>query len=368
MPLIDIARGEPDFHTPAYVKRAGCEAIEADFTKYTPQPGIPELREAIAAKFRTENGIEADAEDVVVSCGGKHSVEQAIRCLLRPGDEALIVAPHWFAYPEQVKLAGGTRVLVPARESDGFVPTLENIQAALTRHTRLLILNSPSNPTGAVYPRHLIEAIAALVLDNGLYVLSDEVYERILFDSAEHVSIASVDSDAARRCITVNSVSKTHAMTGWRIGYAHLPGGLAEKVTGIQQVSTSAPAAMCQRAALAALTGDQGHVKAMAAAYAERRAALLERVAAVPGLHAFAPKGTFYCLVNMNGLVGRRLRGHRILDADTFARVAEADAGVRVLSAAPFGAPEHLRLSFAVSLEAIHAGMDHLAQLIAEGE
>jgi len=232
----------------------------------------------------------------------------------------------------------------------------------------LIILNSPANPTGAVYPRRFLEAVAALAVENDLHVLSDEVYEKILFDGAQHVSIASLGGGIAERTVTVNSVSKTHAMTGWRIGYALLPGGLAKRVIGIQELSTSAPCAVSQRAALAALTGNQSHVAAMTDSYAARRGFLCDRVAAIPGLEAVPPKGTFYCLVSIRGLRGRVFGGSTVNNADDFARVAQEVAGVRVLSGVPFGAPEHIRVSFAVSSHALEEGMARLERLIVNGE
>lgn len=361
--FIDIAKGEPDFDTPPHIKQAGCDAINTNFTKYTPQPGIPELREAAAVKFRSENGLDARAEDIVVSCGGKHSVEQSIRAILRPGDECVFFTPHWFAYPDQVKLAGATPVMVTVHEDDGFAPRIENIEAAITPQTRLLIVNTPANPTGAVYSRALLEDIAALAVQHDFYILADEVYEHIIFDGARHISIGSLNSEIARRTITVNSVSKTHAMTGWRIGYAHLPEGLAERVTAIQQVSTSAPCAISQRAALVALTGDQSHIGAMLRAYTERRAALLHWVYGIDGLSMFPPQGAFYAMINMSGIIGRSVGGHTIHNADGLVRAA-ADVNLRVLSGAPFGVPNHLRVSFAVSLDAINAGMGRLARLL----
>jgi aspartate aminotransferase len=366
--LVDIAKGEPDFHTPDFIKRAAREAIEANFTKYTPQPGIPELREAAARKLRTENGIDAAPEDIVITCGGKHAVEMSIRCLIAPGDEAIMITPHWFAYPGQVRMAGGTAILVAARETDGFVPNVEAVSDAITSRTRLIILNSPANPTGAVYPRRFLEAVAALAVGNDLHVLSDEVYEKVLFNGAQHASIASLGGGIAERTVTVNSVSKTHAMTGWRIGYGLLPGGLAKRVIGIQELSTSAPCAVSQRAALAALTGGQSHVAAMTDAYAVRREFLCDRIAAIPGLDAVPPRGTFYCLVSIRGLKGHSFGGSTVNNADDFARVAEEVAGVRVLSGVPFGAPEHIRVSFAVSSHAIEEGMARLERLIVSGE
>jgi len=364
--LVDIGRGEPDFHTPDHVKQAACEAIRCNFTKYTPQPGIQELREAIVDKLAVENGVRTDAEHVVVSCGGKHSVENAIRCIVRPGDEVVMVTPYWFAYTEQVRLAGGVPVLAPAAEADGFVPSADSIRNAITAKTSLMVINSPNNPTGAVYPLPLLESIAEIAVENDLLVLADEVYEKCLYDGATHVSIASLSEDVAARTVTVNSVSKTHAMTGWRIGYAVLPGGLAQRVVAVQRVSTSAPSAISQKAALAAMTGNQSHVGEMAAAYAERRSLVLERIDRIPQLSTRRPKGAFYCFVNIGGLLGKSLRGRRIEDADAFTEALEAAAGVKVLSGVEFGSDRHVRISFAVAREALEEGFDRIEKALSD--
>ncbi len=317
--IIDIGKGEPDFHTPAHVKRAACQAIEEDFTKYTPQPGIPALREACAAKFRAENGINVEADHVVASCGGKHSVENAIRAVVRPGDEVVICTPFWFAYPPQVRLCHGVPVLVEVREENGFIPDPNDVRKAITDKTRLIVLNTPNNPTTAVYPEKVLFEIGRIALEHECYILCDEVYEKLVFDGARHVSLASLDPETAARTITVNSVSKTHAMTGWRIGYAALPGELVEKVIQIQEVTTSAPSAICQRAALAALTGDQSHIASMIDSYRERRQLILDRLKGFPILHAIPPQGTFYIMVSVAGLIGRAVAGRTIQDADDFA-------------------------------------------------
>ena len=363
--LVDIGKGEPDFHTPEHVKEAAYAAIAENFTKYTPQPGIRELREAIAHKFASENGIRVAPEQIVVSCGGKHCVDNAIRCIVEPGDQVIVMTPHWFAYPQQVRWAGGTPVLVPAREAEGFLPEVEAIEAAITPATRAIVLNSPCNPTGAVYPRKLLERIARLAVEGDLTVIADEVYENIVFDGAEHISIASLDEAIAARTVTVNSVSKTHAMTGWRIGYAALPAALAERVIALQSVSTSAPSAVGQRAALVALTGDQAHVAAMTAAYAERRNLVLERIARIPQLSTTRPMGTFYCFVNIGALIGRIVYGETIRDADDFVKVVREGAGVSVVSGTTFGSDLHIRVSFAVHQEALEEGFNRIEELLA---
>ncbi|MCC6490228.1 MAG: pyridoxal phosphate-dependent aminotransferase [Candidatus Hydrogenedentes bacterium] len=358
--IVDIAKGEPDFHTPDHIKQAGIDAIHYNFTKYTPQPGIQPLREAIAIKFARENGVHISPDDVVVSCGGKHSVEQSIRAMVGPGDEVLIITPHWFAYPAQVRMAGATPVFVEADRDDDYIPDAWRIRDAITSRTRLLILNSPSNPTGAVYPEETLAAIAMLALEHNLHVLSDEVYERLVYEEARHVSLASLNEDIAQRTITVNSVSKTHAMTGWRIGYAAFPRGLAEKVVDIQKNSTSAPCAISQRAALAALTGDQSHVDLMVDAYQRRRDWLLKNLEGIPGLAWTAPRGSFYCFVGVEAWKGKRLGSVEVLDSVTFADALLKGAGVRVLAASDFGAPEHIRISFAVGDDALQEGLNRM--------
>lgn len=362
--VIDIGKGEPDFHTPDHVKEAAYAAIAENFTKYTPQPGIRELREAIAEKLERENRVRVTPGQIVVSCGGKHSVDNVIRLLLKSGDEALMVTPYWFAYPGQVRLAGAAPVLVPAREENGFIPDPADVRRAITNRTRLLIVNSPNNPTGAVYPREILEELGRIALEHDLMVLTDEVYEKLLYDDAEHVSIAGLGDDIAERTITVNSVSKTHAMTGWRIGYAALPGGLAGRVAGIQQLSTSAPCAISQRAALTALTGGQSHIAMMVASYTTRRAFLLKRLSQMPRLRASPPMGAFYCFVNVAGCFGRTGLGHGIQNADDFVSLLENEAGVKAVSGSGFGSDTHVRISFAVAESDLREGLGRVEQLM----
>ncbi len=362
--VVDIGKGEPDFATPEHIKEAARRALAEDFTRYTPQPGIPELREAAAEKFRTENGIDVSPDRVVVSCGGKHSLYNAFQCLLSPGDEVLVPTPHWFAYTAQIAACGARPVLVPASPESGFLPDIEDLRRARTSATRAIVLNSPHNPTGAVYDRARLEAIAALAAEHDLYIVSDEVYEKIVFDDARHLSVAAIDPEIARRTVTVNSVSKTHAMTGWRIGYAALPGDLARRVIALQGNSTSAPSAISQRAALAALTGDASHVATMVAAYARRRAWLLDRLEALPGLRCVPPRGAFYCFVNMEERIGTEVAGEPIGSADDFVRVLRERAGVSMVSGTPFGADRRVRISFAVSESDLAEGVDRMAEAL----
>lgn len=364
--IIDIGKGEPSFNTPFHVKKAAHTAIDRNFTKYTPQPGIAELREAISGKFKTENGIQISPDNVVVSCGGKHSVENAVRAVVEPGDEVIVTKPYWFAYPAQIRLAGGVPVFVEVREDDGFVPDPDRIRSSISPRTKLLVLNTPSNPTAAVYTREILQEIAQIACEHDLTILSDEVYERLIYDGNVHVSIASLDDDTAARTITVNSVSKTHAMTGWRIGYAALPGELAQRVIEIQQVGTSAPSAVSQKAALAAMTGDQSHISVWRDVYTERRRWLLERLPEIPALTALAPAGTFYLFVNISKAIGRTIRGVEIENSKDFSDLLLEQAGVRVVSGEPFGANEHIRLSFAVKLDGIKEGLARIEKILSE--
>ncbi len=360
MNIVDIGKGEPDFHTPDHIKRAGHAAIDENFTKYTPQPGIPELRDAIALKLKNENRIDASSEQIVVTCGGKHAVDYAVRAIVRPGDEVIMVKPYWFAYPDQVRLAGGSPVLVTARAENQYVPDPADIRAAVTGKTRLVIINTPNNPTGAVYQRAVLKEIAQLAMDHGLMVLADEVYEKLVFDRNEHVSLASLSPEIAAHTVTVNSVSKTHAMTGWRIGYGVFPGQWAARVTSMQGVSTSAPCAISQRAALAAFLGDQTHVSEMTKAYAERRAWLLQRLSRLPVFSAVAPAGTFYCFTGVSGMLGKKVGGRLLDNAGAVTTALRETAGVSVVSGAGFGAPNHIRISFAVSIDALREGFERI--------
>ena len=363
--IVDLSGGQPDFPTPAHVKEAGHRAIDDNFTRYTPQPGFDDLREAIARKLKKDNALDVSPEQVVVSCGAKHSLYNVMNCVLQPGDEAIVLRPYWFAYPAQIRLAGGVPVFVPTRERDGFQPDPDAVRAAITDATRLLIINSPCNPTGAVYRRDILSRLAELAVKRDLFMVTDEVYETILFEGAQHVSVGSLGPEIASRTITINSVSKTHSMTGWRIGYAALPVELAEKVTRLQSVSTSGPCAIAQRAALAALEEPSSHVHAMVTEYAARREYLLRRLAGMDGLAYSPPQGTFYVFLNISGLIGRTLRGHPVRNSDEFAESLANETGVKVASGTPFGSDRHVRICFATSTEVLEQGMDRIERFIA---
>ena len=359
--IADLGVGQPDFPTPEHIKQAAYQAIAEDFTKYTPQPGFLDLREAVADTFRRENGFTVSAEQVVVSCGAKHSLYNIMQCALSAGDEVLIPTPCWFCYPHQVEMAGGVPVLLPTRQEDGFQPDVAQLRKAVTVKTRMLVLNSPTNPTGAVFTRETLAHVAELACELDLLVVADEVYEKILFGANTHVSLASLGPEVAARTITVNSVSKTHAMTGWRIGYAALPRQLAERVTLLQANSTSGPAAPSQRAALAALRGDQSHVATMVESYAQRREYLLKRLTELPELSCLSPQGTFYMFLDVSALLGRNVGSHVQTDVDKLSQLLLKEAGVRVTSGRSFGSERHVRMSFAAAQADLELGMDRLS-------
>jgi aspartate aminotransferase len=277
----------------------------------------------------------------------------------------IIFTPHWYSYPVQVGLAGGNAVLVPTREEERFQPDMEAVRGAVTGATKAIVINSPCNPTGAVYRREMLAELAELAVERDLLVIADEVYEKILFDGAEHVSIGSLNEEIGARTVTVGSVSKTHSMAGWRIGYAAVPGELVEAVTFLQAHSTSGPCAISQRAALTALAEESSHVGTMVAEYGRRRGYLLERLAGLEGVSCVPPEGTFYLFVNVSGLYGREIGGRRIGGSVDFAEALREGAGTKVIAGAEFGSDRHVRMSFAASMETLTEGMDRIERFLA---
>ena len=362
--IIDLSIGQPDFPTPQHIKKAGRRAIDENFTRYTPQPGFQDLREAIAGKFESENGIRVSPDQVVVSCGGKHSLYNIIQCVVGSGDEVILLQPYWAVAPEQIRRAGGTPVVAATREDKGFQPDPQRIGDAVTGATKVIVVNSPCNPTGAVYSRELLAEIGDIAVQHDLLIISDEVYERIVFDDAEHVSVASFSAGVAARTVTVNSVSKTHSMTGWRIGYAAMPLKLARKVTDLQSISTSGPCAVSQRAALAALTEDQSHVSTMVGEYARRRHYLLDRLRIAEGVSCSPPQGTFYLFLNISELTERKIRGRAVTGSADLVEILLEEAGVKVVPGEYSGSDRHVRVSFAASMEALEEGLDRIEHVL----
>lgn len=363
--IINLSVGEPDFDTPDSAKEGGIRAIHDGFTKYTIAPGIAELREAIARKLRRENGLEYNADDIVVSNGCKHSLFNVFMVVLDPGDEAIIQAPYWVSYPEMVKLSGGTPVIVQTDASTGFELTPEMIEHAITPRTKAIILNNPSNPTGVVYSVETLRAIAQLAVRHDLLVISDEIYERLVYDGAEAVSIATLEPGMQQRTITVNGLSKAFAMTGWRLGYAAADRSIAKAMSELQSHSTSGPSSITQKAALAALEGEQQCVETMRLEFDRRRHYAIGRMRSMPGFRLdVEPRGAFYVFPNVSELFGRTVGKHHIASDDDLCSAILESAQVAVVPGGSFGSPEHIRISYATSMEKLCAGLDRIESLL----
>lgn len=341
--------GEPDFDTPEHIKQAAIQALEAGFTKYTPSAGLPELRQAIAEKFQSDNGLTYKPSQIVVSCGAKHSCYNAILATCQAGDEVIIPSPYWVSYPDMVRLAGAEPVIVQTTERNGWKMRAEDFENAMTPRTKMLILNSPNNPSGAVYTREELEAIVEIAAQEDIYILSDEIYEKLVYDDVQHVSVASVSKEAYDLTLTVNGFSKSYAMTGWRLGYLGAPEAVAKAVDSIQSHSTSHPCSFAQRGGLAALKGDQQPLADMRDEFNMRRNYMHDRIVKIPNITAVKPNGAFYVLVNISQLG---------LSSQNFADRLLSKANVAVIPGAAFGDDRTVRLSYATSIDVIKKGLD----------
>jgi aspartate aminotransferase len=343
--------GEPDFDTPEHIKAAAIEALQAGFTKYTPSAGIPELRAAIAEKLAADNGLTYRAGQVIVSNGAKHSCYNSILATCQPGDEVIIPAPYWVSYPDMVRLVGAEPVIVPTMERNNWKMRAEDFENAMTPRTKMLIMNTPCNPTGSVYTREELEAIVEVASGEDIYILSDEIYEKLVYDDAKHVSIASLSKEAYDLTITVNGFSKSYAMTGWRLGYLAAPEAVAKAVDSIQSHTTANPSSFSQRGALAALKGDQQCVADMREEFDMRRNYMIDRLSKIPNVTAVKPQGAFYVLLNISQLG---------LTSQNFADRLLSKANVAVVPGAAFGDDRTIRLSYATSIDVIKKGLDRL--------
>ncbi len=359
-PVIDFTAGEPDFPTPEPVKQAAINAIQQNQTRYTPAAGIPELRAAIAEKLAERLGMTYAPSQVIVSCGAKHVLYNTLQVICEPGDEILILSPYWVSYPPLVQLAGAKPVVVDTREEDRFQPDVEALRAALTEHTKAIILNSPSNPTGAVIEEQRLRELAEVIRDQkreDLIIISDEIYDQIVFEPARARSIVQVAHDLMDQIIVVNGVSKSYSMTGWRIGYAAGPKNIIDAMITLQSHSTSNPTSISQYAALAAITGDQRDVQRMAREFHRRRDRLVNGLNQLPGLSCVLPDGAFYAWCNI---------GKLNQPASTIAARLLEDALVAVVPGEGFGSSRHLRFSFAASLEVIDEALARLARWLSQ--
>jgi aspartate aminotransferase len=354
--VISFSVGEPDFDTPQHIKDAAVRALDKGQTKYTEVGGVPELRAAVCHKLKRDHGLEYAADEVTVSCGAKHTLYNIVMALVNPGDEVLIPSPYWVSYPEQVRLLGGVPVAVETHESTAFDLDPAAVRRALTPRTKMIILDSPGNPTGAVFSPAALEEVARIAVERGLWVVSDECYEALTYEG-RHVSIASLSPEAKARTILVNTCSKAYAMTGWRIGYAAGPKAIIRAMTDIQSQVTSNAASIAQWAAVEALTGPQDEIAKMVGEFDHRRRAIIAALNAIPGIHCATPKGAFYAFPNVSGLFGKRWKGGVLKGSVDVCTFLLEGARIACVAGQDFGSDAHIRISYATGIETIREGM-----------
>ena len=362
--VVGFGAGEPDYNTPDNINDAAIEAIKAGFTKYTPASGTNELKKAVCNKFKEFNNITYNENQIVISNGGKHSLTNIFQAILNPGDEVIIQTPYWLSYPEIVKLAGGTPVFVDTTKENNFKITPDQLAAACNDNTKAFILNSPSNPTGVVYNRAELEAIAKVIVEKDIYVVSDEMYEYLTYDGAEHVSIASLNEEIYKRTITCSGVSKSYSMTGWRIGYTGSSLEIAKYMSSIQSHQTSNPNSIAQVAATEAINGPQDALTKMREEFNIRRKYIIDRVNNIPYLDATSPQGAFYIFVDCSKALEKSYKGQQIKTTSKLAEILINEYNVAVVPCLDFGSPNYIRLSYATSIKDIEKGMDRIQKLM----
>ena len=364
--VIRFGTGEPDFNTPDNINMAAIAAICDGKTKYTPAAGIPALRKAIAKQLQDDCGLSYDYTQIVVASGAKHSVYIALAAITNPGDEIIIPAPFWVSYYEMVRMVGGTPVIVQAGEDQDFKITAEQLEAAITDNTKCLMLNNPSNPTGMIYSKDELQAIADVCVRHDLYILADEIYYQLIYDGMEFTSMASLGEDVKERTLLINGVSKSYAMTGWRVGYCAANKKLAKIMSNFLSHSTGAPSTISQWASVEALNGPQEGIEEMRKAFLQRRDYIVKRINEIPGVSCINPNGAFYVMVNIEKLVGKTLGGKLIENDDDFAVALLEKALVAVVPCSGFGIKNFVRWSYAASMENIEKGLDRLEKFVTE--
>ncbi len=366
--VFDFTAGEPSFDSPDVAKQAAITAIQAGFTKYTAVTGIDELKDAIIEKFRGDQGLTYSRSQIVVSCGAKHTLFNLALALFETGDEVIIPSPYWVSYPEQILVADATPVFLPTAEAKNFAIDLSTLKNLITERTKAIILNSPCNPTGSMYDRETLEVIASLAIQHNLLVISDEIYEKMVYDDHHHCSIATVHPDMVHQTVIVNGVSKTYSMTGWRIGYAAGPEPILKAMGNIQSQSTSNPTSIAQKAAVGALQGGAQFIEHMVKELDIRRRAIVEGFNRISGIHCPMPAGAFYAFPNVTELLGRRFQGKVLESPFDLANFLLNEAQVACVPGEPFGAPSHLRFSYTGPLPVIEEGLHHFALAISRLE
>ncbi len=363
--VVGFGAGEPDFDTPDNIKAVAKKALDDGYTKYTPVPGSPELKDAIIAKLKRDNGLEYKRENIIVSVGAKHSIYNAAQAFLEEGDEVIIPAPYWVSYPDITLLAGATPVIVEAKQSTGFKITPGQLENAITPKTKLVVLNSPSNPTGAAYSKAELESLAHVIVKNDITVMSDEIYEKLVYDGFRFTSIASLGEEIKKRTILVNGLSKSHSMTGWRIGYVAAEKDLVAAMSNIQSQSTSNPVSFCDKASIEALNGPQDFLKTWVAEFDQRRRFMFDRLNKMPGVKCLLPQGAFYVFPNFSGCYGKKTPAGKMINGSAdLADYLLADHKVASVPGVAFGDDACQRLSYATSMKNIEKGIDRIEQAV----
>ena len=364
--VIGFGAGEPDFATPDRISYAGVRAICDGKTRYTPAAGMIELRQAICDRVKTDYGLEYEPTQAVVASGAKHMVYIALAALVDPGDEVIVPSPYWVSYYEMVRLFGGVPVVVDVSEEQGFQLAPEQLEAAITDKTKAIILNNPSNPTGAVYSKEALKAVADVCVKHDLYIISDEIYDKLIYDGAAFTSVPALGKEIKEHTILINGVSKTYAMTGWRIGYVAANDQVSKVIANYLSHCTGSPSSISQKAAVTALTASQESVEVMRKAFERRRDYMVERMNQMPGISCLKPQGAFYVMMNISQLLGKTLYGQQINSADDFGDLFLKKGLVCTVPCTGFGAPEFVRWSYATSMENIKEGLDRLERFLAE--
>ncbi len=368
-PVIGFGAGEPDFPTPDYIVEAAIAAArEPRYHRYTPAGGLPELKKAIAEKTARDSGYQVEPAQVLVTNGGKQAIYEAFAALLDPGDEVIVIAPYWTTYPESIKLAGGVPVYVVTDETTGYLASVEQLEAARTERTKVLLFVSPSNPTGAVYPREQVRAIGRWANEHGLWVLTDEIYEHLVYGDAEFSSLPVEVPEIADRTVIVNGVAKTYAMTGWRVGWVIGPKDVVKAASNLQSHATSNVANVSQAAAIAAVSGDLAAVEEMKKAFDRRRKTIVRMLNEIDGVFCPEPQGAFYAYPSVKGVLGKEIRGRRPQTSTELAELILDEAEVAVVPGEAFGTPGYLRLSYALGDEDLVEGVSRVQKLLAEAE
>lgn len=363
--IISFSVGEPDFNTPKNIRDAAIKAIEEGKTGYTAASGLPELKNAIVDKLKRDNNIEYKPENIIISNGAKHSLYNTFQTICNEGDEVIVSAPYWVSYPELIKMAGGVPVIVNCEEKNNFKYNVNDLEKYINENTKAILLNSPSNPTGSVYSQDELESIAKIAKKHDLYIISDEIYEKLVYDSERHISIASIDEDIKNRTIVINGMSKAYAMTGWRIGYTASNLEIAKMMANIQSHATSNPNTIAQYASIEGLNGSQKAIEEMKDEFDSRRKFMVEKINEVEYLSCNTPKGAFYVMVNISKVIGKEFAGNKIENSMDLVNYLLDNAHVAVIPGVAFGADEYIRLSYANSLENIKNGIERIKNALA---